>query len=331
MSNQEISVEKSVGNVVEKSVESSVGNAVGNVVIKDIPVRKKRGRPKVNRAECPQEKSTEIKIPKKRGRKPKGGKIIYTTLIDNNKFQPEFNVILHLKCNSKDLAYKNKVISNVSSYNSDEYKEIYLNEADELEKNKHCEPDTNQPDMVSIWSKIKELSINLHQNNISNKKSACFWCTCDFDTPPIYIPKYSLQDKYHCYGCFCSPECATSHLFNEPIDSSIRFSRYHLLNYLYGKIYNYETNFKPAPNPHYTLEKYYGNLSIDEYRKLSNRKNLLFIVDKPLTRVLPELHEDTDDFILNHNSIPASNKFTLRKKQKQTKVQILNNNFNLHL
>ena len=52
------------------------------------------------------------------------------------------------------------------------------------------------------------------------------------------------------------------------IDSSTRFERYHLLNFLYCKIYNYSKNIKPAPSPYYTLDKYYGNLSIQEYRKL---------------------------------------------------------------
>ena len=45
----------------------------------------------------------------------------------------------------------------------------------------------------NIWKKIKDLTINLHTNNISDKRSACFWCTCEFDNPPIYIPKYELN------------------------------------------------------------------------------------------------------------------------------------------
>ena len=42
-----------------------------------------------------------------------------------------------------------------------------------------------------IWKKIKNLEFQLHTNNISNK-SACFWCTYDFENPSIYIPKYRL-------------------------------------------------------------------------------------------------------------------------------------------
>ena len=153
-------------------------------------------------------------------------------------------------------------------------------------------------DIKEVWRKLKQLEYNLHINNVSDKKSACFWCTYDFDNPPIYIPKYFIKDSYHVYGCFCTPECAVAHLMEENIDSSIKFERYHLINHIYSKIYDYKKNIKPAPNPHYMLEKFYGNLTIQEFRSLLNTERLFLIVDKPLTRILPELHEDTDDFIV---------------------------------
>ena len=133
-------------------------------------------------------------------------------------------------------------------------------------------------------------------------------------------------------GVFCSPECACSYLMNEKnIDTTTRFERYYLLNYLYCKIYNYTKNIKPAPSPYYTLEKFYGNLTIQEYRKLLKNERLLLIVDKPLTRNLPEIHEDTDDFLLYYQGIPsASQKYTLNKQNIQkSKSDILNQQFNL--
>ena len=168
-------------------------------------------------------------------------------------------------------------------------------------------------ELKDIWRKLKTLEHNLHVNNISDKKSACFWCTYDFDNPPIYIPKHFIKDSYQVYGCFCSPECATAHLMDEHIDSSTRFERYYLINHIYAKIYNYTKNIKPAPNPYYMLEKYYGNLSIQEYRALLRNDRLFLVVDKPLTRILPELHEDNDDFIINNKIIP-SNTYNVKKK-----------------
>jgi hypothetical protein len=78
------------------------------------------------------------------------------------------------------------------------------------------------------------------------------------------------------------------------------------------------------------LDKYYGNLSIQEYRSLLRSERLFLVVDKPLTRILPELHEDNDDFIINNKIIP-SNSFQVKKKlqKKTTKNNIVNEKFGL--
>jgi hypothetical protein len=309
----------------------------------------------------------EQKIHKKRGRKPKGGKIIQNNTLNptNNVHEP--NIILHLKCGEHDL-YKNKFISNLDyepniqavdtfqfensksnelgysiidygttpSFNKNNEKNtsytinkkenensIILNNNEQLQIK---EVDETQ----QLWNKLKELTFQLHTNTISDKKPACFWCTCDFDNPMILIPKHELNNTYHCYGCFCSPECASAFLFKESIDTSTKFERYHLLNHIYCKIYNYEKNIKPAPDPFYTLNKYYGNLSIQEYRKLLKNERLLLVVDKPLSRILPELHEDNDDMMSSVSMVSTSNKFKLRRKVKQSKTEILGETFNLN-
>ena len=144
-------------------------------------------------------------------------------------------------------------------FGAKEYGEIHSSE------NEKKTQQTDNEETRQIWGKLKELTYQLHTNSISDKKSACFWCTCEFDNPTILIPKFELNKMYHCYGCFCSPECATAFLFEEQVDTSTRFERYHLLNHLYCKIYNYEKNIKPAPNPYYLL-----NNGIYFYK--SNRK-----------------------------------------------------------
>lgn len=298
--------------------------------------------------EAQHEEAAQAKLPKKRGRKPKGGKIIPNIFsIEPNKSH-EPNIIMHLKCGETDLI-QNSFISepnvpsvetfqfentktndlgySVIDYGAKEYvsKDYGVNEIQSLDHDKKPENDETR----QMWEKLRELTYQLHTNSISDKKSACFWCTCDFDNPTILIPKFELNKMYHCYGCFCSPECATAYLFEEPVDTSTRFERYHLLNHIYCKIYNYEKNIKPAPNPYYLLNKYYGNLSIQEYRKLLKNERLLLVVDKPLSRVLPELHEDNDDYMFNGATISTSNKFKLRRKTKQTKTDILTDTFNL--
>jgi hypothetical protein len=93
----------------------------------------------------------------------------------------------------------------------------------------------------------------------------------------------------------------------ENIDDSTKFERYHLLNQIYSKVYNYKKNIKPAPNPYFLLEKFYGNLSIQEYRKLLKTEHMLLVIDKPMTRILPELHEDNELFVLGNMHTISSN------------------------
>ena len=102
----------------------------------------------------------------------------------------------------------------------------------------------------------------------------------------------------------------------------MKYERYQLLNYVYGKIYDYKKDIKPAPDPHYTLEKFYGNLTIQEYRQTLNYDRLILIIDKPLTKIYPELHEDTNDFETIYE-----NKILLKKSDKVNKSDVLNKVF----
>lgn len=292
-------------------------------------------------------------VAKKRGRKPKGGKIIQQIISLSNVKETKPNVILHLKCSLKDLNLSSNLFgSNLDSFSFSNSNNLcydvistennlndFINPPAKLSEyepdNDNTDFDTEtsknkENDIRDIWKKLKVLEHNLHINNIGNKKSACFWDTCEFDNPPVYIPKHFMNDTYHVYGCFCSPECAVAHLMEENIDSSIKFERYQLMNHIYSKIYNYNKNIKPAPNPYYMLEKYYGNLTTQEYRSLLRNERLFLVVDKPLTRIMPELHEDNDDFIINNKIIPTNN-IKLRKIQrKQTKTNILSERFGLN-
>jgi len=349
------------------------------VIVSDVPEKKKRGRKAKDKTQENNEENPIEKIPKKRGRKPKGGKIV--TIQSNNNTNNDFsrvNIILHLKCNTSDIKNSvNNVKTNIDNFQFSENKTNELNymiyntkqevindidnksnisnnkinnmdstdciECDDniinnvtthnnvtVESNENKE---NNDSMKNIWYKLEKLSKNLHINNICNKKSACFNCTCDFDNTPIYIPKYELNKTYYVYGCFCSPECACAHLMNDKsIDNTCRFERYQLLNYIYCKIYNYNKNIKPAPCPYYMLDKFYGNLSIQEYRKLLKNERLLLIVEKPLIKIMPEIHEDGDDYLLNSQdkSTSSLNKYSIQKNVKsKSKNDILNDQFNV--
>lgn len=319
-------------------------------------IKKKRGRKPKKKVE-PKEKPP----PKKRGRKPKGGKIIKKAVKKNTIIDMKESVILHLKCKTEDLQ-KNHMnlqdyspnLENPEAYNVNSnfklskltYGELYNQNQPENQKiniqpqikvtqSEKQEDKTKSTDMKKIWRKLEELKVNLRNNNASDKKSACFWCTYEFDNPAIFIPKQYNNNLLEVYGCFCSPECAVAHLKNEDIDNSRKWERYTLLNNIYSKIFNYEKNIKPAPNPFYTLDKYYGNLSIYEYRKLLKNERILMVVDKPMTKVLPEIYEENNEIpFINNNLLNNTNKvetsFRLqRKQQKPSKKVSIVDSFNL--
>jgi hypothetical protein len=206
-------------------------------------------------------------IAKKRGRKPKGGKIIQQAVSINNNKETKPNIILHLKCSLKDLQM-NSTNNNIQGYNFNNPNNLsydliniepIFNQTDNIINNTNNtnnsnnlnkvndddydyddDKSTRDNDIREVWRKLKVLEHNLHVNNISDKKSACFWCTYEFDNPPVYIPKHYIKNSYNVYGCFCSPECATAFLMEECIDSSSKFERYYLINHVYSKIYDYK-------------------------------------------------------------------------------------------
>ena len=291
--------------------------------------------------------------PKKRGRKPKGSKILTANNNSTNESFISSNVILHLKCclneikqnkEINEIAYDPSVPPEIESFDNVHTSFFALQEVNNIQSVKYayknednstiCEScqkvqkkkDNNESiNMKSINNKLKSLKLELHHNDLEDKKSSCFWCTYEYDNPSCYIPKQERDDDIIGYGSFCGPECAVAFLMNEHIDDSIKFERYNLLNQIYGKIYDYKKNIKPAPDPHFLLDKFYGNMSIIEYRRLLNSEHLLLTVEKPMTRILPELYEDNDTFSLNVEQ-SSINKSVYKVKRNSEKNETSNKN-----
>ena len=269
-----------------------------NILPENVKIPKKRGRPRLNKPKA---------IPGRRGRKPKGGKIIANkTIIDNNHTIE--NIIVQLKCNTTDIANSSNTNtnSNITYYdfndngiyntlhnntiiNDTVNKDLINSNITTIEENNNNNDKTNEPNNIN--SKIKYLHKKLNNNTCPSSKSACFWCSYDFDNSPIYIPKYILNNYYYVYGNFCSLECSIAYLFKENLNSAVVQERYNLFCSIYSNYKNIHT-IKPAPCPYYTLNKYCGNLTISEYRKLFDNNRFLLVIDKPITHEMPELHEE---------------------------------------
>lgn len=307
-----------------------------------------------NETLCEAQEAPETKVQKKRGRKPKGGKIVECPTNDDKEGQLLPNIIAHFKCNISDIeslmneeAYKypstwhTKNMEDFQSSESNNIEYAFLSGADLLDEsvtkydenqnnnsnNSNNNNTNNQPvkhfendnDMTDVYRKLKELEVQFHNNDLNGKRSACFWDTCPFDTPAFYIPKLMDSDSLvKPYGCFCCLECALAYLESEELDSSCKFERRQLLFHMYRGIINNRLSVKPAPEPRYTLDKFFGNLTIQEWRKLLKSDRMLLVVDKPLTPELPELHVESADRLIAPGTMSGSEiaqygKFKIRK------------------
>ena len=410
-------IETSVSEEYSKNTDESMGKNTGKkerkqhkLKVPKIDKDKEQSCENIQEPSSPSSSSltlTNVVVHKKRGRKPRGGKIIHENQMQTNNSPEVPNIILHLKCVLSDLkksnelnsnkidAYSNDKKSGILCYNDHDQNNIFssnmssVTSYEKCDKNRNhnkgivmkeeeeqaesmmtnvsapnqkydpssfsssnnmhhshtstetsaktqsafsdkefgdCELECKNATNKEIWKKISQLKLNFHRNDsLGIQRSACFWDTCEFDTPPIHIPMSSTKG----YGCFCHPECAVAFLMNENIDTSVKFERYYLLNSIYGPIYNYNKSIKPAANPHYLLNKFYGNLTINEYRKLFQCEQVVYMVNKPLTNVLPELYEDNNDFFIG-NKIIQNNAIEIKKKVvKNAKSSILNEAFGI--
>ena len=313
---------------------------------------KKRGRKPKDSTETIQDQfeshsfnadTHEQKVQKKRGRKPKGGKIVESPFPDGDDGLMLPNIIAHFKCNITDVenmlkdgfdySEANWQASSVDNFQGTAANDLgytYLSGADLREDDKIRNDNyknskevlkisDHDNDMTEVYRKLKELEIQFHNNDCNGKRSACFWDTCPFDTPAFYIPKLIDSDSMvKPYGSFCCLECALAYLESEEIDSSCKFERRQLLFHMYRGIINNRLSVKPAPDPRYTLDKFFGNLTIQEWRKLLKSDRMLLVVDKPLTPELPELHVESADRLIAPGTMSGSEiaqygKFKIRK------------------
>lgn len=302
----------------------------------ELPIKKKRGRkPKVKIPENDDQSilvdETIVSAPKKRGRKPKGGKIIDSIGTNDLNAIKKENVILHLKCKQNSLHNSGISLGTLSMNDTKitplHYENLGTTPTDDKvnvtndKSDTESSPTSQVQNRQLVWRKIRELQKLFHNNTDYGKQSACFWCTYDFDTPTISIPKARINGQYQTYGCFCSPECGVAFLMNELIDTSQKYERYHLMNYIYVDAYNYDSNIKPAPNPHYLLDKFYGNLTIQEYRQLHGGSKALSVVEKPLSKTYPEIHEESNETFGSTTSLTMKKTtFQIKRKSKSQPI-----------
>lgn len=300
----------------------------------------------------------------KRGRKPKI-KVSEPPMIKKEINSDEEPLISHLNISLKDILDNNSENSSPleedsimtasesdSIFIKNETKPTNFHNSDDLT---NVSENYELTDVEKIENEILKLKFKLHKltrnNKIQvnklnfNKDTKCWWCKNCFDTPAVGIPQIYFEDKFYCFGNFCSYNCALSYNLNEGDNVWKRAS---LLNLLYYKTYDSSVKIKPAPDWK-SLKEFGGNLEIEEFRKNSivNTSEYTLLHPPLETRlstfekiyktneskkndsVYQRLLEDSDELVLKRSKPLKSSQFGLsetgfiKKKIKAKKMNEL--------
>lgn len=152
----------------------------------------------------------------------------------------------------------------------------------------------------------KQKTLLVHNQEESNTKSACWWCTYKFDSAPIGAPiryvssigertiallqqqncsshiviretvdtdidssktlKVLPKNYYVVTGCFCSFNCCLAFIRDKKKEKEYKFSELYLNNIKKTLTNNIDEYLYPASH-WLTLKKFGGSLSIEEFRR----------------------------------------------------------------
>jgi len=282
--------------------------------------KKKRGRK-------PKDKKTEEieKIPKKRGRKPTGKLIkIKNTELSNLK-NDDNCLIAHIpltlseigkitninNCNDSindtetsinEISLENEFTNNKVNFNS-KYINHLEDKIDNLkEKISKLENEKTTGDIFFGDYSVEKLEskiISIDNNNISlmNSNCLCWWCCHNFDNTPFPLPDKLYNNKYYVFGNFCSPSCACA--FNIDLNDHKLWERNSLILKLSNELNdNKVEEIYPSP-PKQILDVFGGNITIEEFRKRTNKiysGRLIIPPMVPLTTLIEESYKDRNKY-----------------------------------
>jgi hypothetical protein len=164
------------------------------------------------------------------------------------------------------------------------------------EKIKEATPVVERPSLPMHYSEklmMRFQDSNREQRLPDSTDVACFWDCHSFRGQPCVIPVKIEEDIWRVYGNFCSPECAAAYLFNEPLDSSVQWERFALLNRLYA---DGEQSVRLAP-PRTVLRMFGGTLDVSEYRGIVGDKRMrIDVMTPPMISIIQVMDTKPIDF-----------------------------------
>lgn len=104
---------------------------------------------------------------------------------------------------------------------------------------------------------------------------ACYWCTHQFETPPIGLPVkcFPAEDGFYVTGCFCSISCAAAFNLESRESNDTVCERYSMLCSLSQILYGSD-DVRAAPNWK-SLQRFGGHMTIEQFRGFPKDRVLL--------------------------------------------------------
>jgi len=321
--------------------------------LEQIKIPKKRGRkPKIKIEN--EENVNKFVLPSKRGRKPKEKSY---NLSSNNLVNNIDNLfILHLPLPYDKV--KSLLIDEPYSYNPNldlpiAFDPYTINEnlldSESINEDNNLYSFKNSDNNLIETDNINTKLLNENNDNIDDNFSTnmlmkfseyskkyknlpdettnkCYWCLHGFENKVYGLPLKISDDKFEMYGCFCSPQCVVAFNFND-LDDEFVWERYSYINYLYNN--DITEKIYPAPS-RLVLTIFGGELSIEQFRNITEKKYNGNILLPPLISIIPQLEVYKSNFSGNNvNSMTFNNKIdkfnTLKLKRDKPLINKKNN------
>lgn len=213
--------------------------------------------------------SEQIKVLKKRGRKPKNKITEAITVKEDSPDSEKEVIITYLPININDL--------DMHSDNEEKEPDIFIKSESyfsESNNNKQKATEENKTQTCNLSSstdsEYKSTSVNNNFNKINvyniefTQNTKCWWCKHRFNTPRLSLPEQYYNETFFCTGNYCSWECMKAYNIDRNDNNISKIES--LINLMYYMTYGSFKEIKPAPS-WLTLTDFGGNQSISDFRK----------------------------------------------------------------
>lgn len=188
----------------------------------------------------------------------------------------------------------------------------------------HATRRTEHPldDKTTFMSSSNPVALETHPS------TACWWCCHSFTNTSYSLPVNKTNDGYNTIGCFCTPECVASYLFNNGDRFGDYFQMYTLLHEMVAKRHKNTITIpiKRAP-PRETLMLFGGPYNITTFRELCGnyQKDVLTYIPpvKPVSMSFEETNVNyaSSGVAATTSSKPLSNSDRVEKATKELRLR----------